>query len=190
MFEKEVKNEVADMAEVLKVTKVLNNQDVVDDDPWAFWNQWREGCDDKTFLGFVDDGMPQNLVAGKTYGFEIGPVALVGDCLQMLVMILEATDDGRYVYDDRPVGLLLECYKLGSEEFKEMARGVYAGGYKTIIDVHIDRIGEAYGTIEVKEKDGKFALDWRKFVPKITPCGEGFMFCEHIAEKIEESKLA
>lgn len=139
------------------------------------------------FVGFVDYYLPSNLKADVWYGFTIGPVALLADRVQLVVLLFEATEDGCDWYENRPAGLLVEDYRIGSEEYFEMIRNVYAGGWETLVAAYTDEIADAFGTIRLKEKDGKLCLDWKSFYPEQTPVSEAWKFGMYLAERIKKA---
>lgn len=150
-----------------------------------FWDWHKKNP--SQFVGFVDYYMPSNLKADVWYGFTIGPVALIADRVQLVVLLFEATEDGSYWYDDRPAGLLVEDYKIGSEEYLEMIRSVYAGGWETLVAAYTDEIADAFGTIRLKEKDGKLCLDWKSFDPEQTPISEAWEAGMYLADRIKKA---
>lgn len=149
-----------------------------------FWWHWKDEHNTKNHLGFVDYFLPnENLVVGKEYEFSIGPVMVVGDNVQMLVMLFEAND----LDWTKPVGLLIDEYAIGSEAFKKMVKSVFAPVESCLISVELDRIRDAFGTICLKEVDGRLGLDWSAFVPQQTPQSEAFKATWKIAERIKEA---
>lgn len=139
------------------------------------------------FVGFVDYYMPSNLKTDVWYGFTIGPVALIGDRVQLVVLLFEATEDGYDWYENRPAGLLVADYKIGSDEYYEMVRSVYAGGWETIVAAYTNEISDAFGTIRLKEKDGKLCINWKSFKPEQTPVSEAWDFGMYFAERIKKA---
>ena len=122
---------------------VLDDEDIAD-----FWFRWKKNGD-PNFAGFVDYNMPNKLSVGTRYGLIVGPVALIGEHLQLLAMLFNEEDWFNKTLD-APVGLIVEEYVLGSEAFKEMAIGVIAPWHDSIISVDVGRINDAVGTICLK----------------------------------------
>lgn len=187
-FEEETKIasvEVAD-EDKIEVIKTETGGSVLDDEKSDFiWNWGKKHS--SQFVGFVDYYMPTNLKSGVRYGFTIGPVALIGDRVQLVVLLFEATEDGYDWYKNRPAGLLVEDYRIGSGEYLEMIRSVYAGGWETLIAAYTDEISDAFGTIRLKEKDGKLCLNWSSFRPEQTPVSEAWEFGMFLAERIKKA---
>lgn len=152
-----------------------------------FWFRWPKRFA-RNFAGFVDYDMPSKLSVGKRYGLSIGPVALIGEHIQLIAMLF-LKEDWEDDTLDAPAGLLIEEYQIGTENFKDMAIGVFAPWHESIISVDVERIRDAFGTICLKEVDGKLRLDWHTFAPEQTPQSEAFYFGWRLADRIKKYPL-
>lgn len=151
-----------------------------------YWNDWyEEDFGKKELVGFVEAGLSKHLTVGKEYNFEIGPVHCVGGLLQMVVLLYEkATDGDQFLFDD-PLGLLVDTYRVGSNDFVQMAKAVYNPSINGIVEVYEEEIGKASGSIFLKEKQGKLCLDWSKFNPYKMPINRSGDYSNELYDQIE-----
>lgn len=171
-----------------KTEEPQNKNVLTEEEAIYYWTDWREGKKgDAQFVGFAEFYLSDKLVAGKKYGFEVGPVVLVGEQLQMVVMLFEP-EGGLYSYKyDLPVGLLVQTYKVGTPEFVEMLHHVYDPPFPMLVEISTRDISDANGTITLKkDANGKLALDWGTFDPEQTPCGEAWAFSENLSAEMDE----
>lgn len=153
---------------------------------FQYWWTWNKNHDNKNFAGFVECDGSKYLVAGKRYGFAIGPTALIGDRLQLVVK-LDAFDEKTGEDDfERPVGILIEEYIVGSDAFKEMAIAVFAPIDDILIEVDMEQIPEAFGTICLKECDGKLHLDWHTCEVESSPISRARDFNWLLTKRMNE----
>lgn len=141
------------------------------------------------FVGFAEFYLSDKLVAGKKYGFEVGPVVLVGEQLQMVVMLFDS-DDGAGSYKlDCPAGVLVQRYKIGSPAFLEMVQHVYAPPFRMLVEICTKDIADAEGVIAQKnDENGKLVLDWTTFEPDQTPCGTAWDFSESLSAEMDDKE--
>lgn len=137
------------------------------------------------FAGFVEYGLSDNLKAGKAYSFSIHTAKLVANNLQLVVLLYEATHNGRYAGKDKPEGLIVQNYRLGSFEYREMIEAVYSPPFPMLVAVNTDEIEDVVGAIELKECNGKLLLDWNTFCPEQTPCSSEWDFSKHFLEEMQ-----
>ena len=177
-----------DIDDATTLNKEQCRSSVFDDKRIAdFLNYWEEVKNNgkKNYLGFVDYYMPNRFAVDKDYKIEISTVTVVGETVQLMVMLFDIPEDEKDVYS-RPAGLLIENYRFGSSEFKKMVKSVFAQVPEGVIAVDLDRICEAVGTISLKMVDDKVALDWESFDPEQTPISDAFDFGIALAEKINK----
>lgn len=103
----------------------------------------------------------------------------------MVVLLYEkATDGDQFLFDD-PLGLLVDTYRVGSNDFVQMAKAVYNPSINGIVEVYEEEIGKASGSIFLKEKKGKLCLDWSKFNPYTMPINRSGDYSNELYDEIE-----
>lgn len=135
-------------------------------------------------VGYLECGLSCNLKADKAYGFCIYDAMLVGNNLQLVVQFYEATTDGRYSNNGRPVGLIVQNYRVGSFEYREMVEAVYSPPFPMLIAVNTDEFEDVIGAIKLKECQDTLTLDWRTFIPVQTPCSNKWDFSKKFIEEM------
>lgn len=172
-------------------TEACNEEESMFDDPrYNYWYDWRNEYDKKNFAGFAEWMMSKNLKCGKRYGFAIGPTAIFGDKLQVVVILFECGEDEYYCDCEVPAGMMVDEYIIGSEEYKKMAVRVYAPLHEMLIEVNLDEIPQTFGTICLKESDGKLHMDWDTFEPNQTIGTRSEEFSELMVERMEQKNCA
>ena len=137
------------------------------------------------FAGFVEYGLSDNLKAGKVYSFCIHTAKLINTDLQLVVLLYAATQNDRYADKDKPEGLIVQNYRLGSFEYREMVKAVYSPLFPMLVAVKTDDIEDVFGAIELKECNGKLHLDWTTFCPEQTPCGSEWYFSKRFLAEMQ-----
>lgn len=155
-----------------------------------YWPDWRDPqIGDNQFAGFVEYELSKRLEAGKLYYFEIGPVALVGEKLQMVAKFYEFIDENGCYEHGNTVGLLVQSYAIGSPEYKKMVAYVYYPPFAMLMEVRTKDISEIEGRIALKhDESGQLVLDWDTFKPEITPCCNSWFFSESLIAEMENQE--
>lgn len=137
------------------------------------------------FAGFVEYGLSDNLKAGKVYSFCIHTAKLINTDLQLVVLLYAATQNDRYADKDKPEGLMVQNYRLGSFEYLEMVEAIYSPPFPMLVAVKTNDIEDVFGAIELKEYKGKLHLDWQTFCPEQTPCGSEWYFSKRFLAEMQ-----
>lgn len=185
VFSERLSEEIDNNNKILKCNRVKNssNVDVTEIEYWRDW--YDKDFSKKELVGFVEADLSKHLVVGVKYNFIIGPVHCVGDLLQMVVLLYENVQDGDSFVFERPLGLLVENYRVGNRDFLQMAKAVYDPPIDMLIEVNVDEIAKANGGICLKESNGKLRLDWSKFDPYTMPFNRIWDYSNELYDQIE-----
>lgn len=123
---------------------------------FAFENRKEE------FLGFFDMQVDADLEFEVLYDFEVVRTELVGSEVHLLVQVF---------VDDQKKVLLCEHYDVNGTEFKEVIHIIFQASCGRVIEVSTEDITSVAGKAKLARRDDRFVIDWRSFVPEVTPCG-------------------